>query len=69
MRKDEIKNWYIKVTRPEIHGNGQSCVYPWPGTHLVENELDDGEVGEIIQLELIQLTEREFKDLGEFEGW
>lgn len=69
MRKEELKNWYLKVTRPDTHGNSQSCTYPWPGECLLENELDDGEEGETIQIELVRMTEAEFEALGEFEGW
>ncbi len=62
------RNPYLKVTRPDTHGD-QSCTYKWPGECLIENELDDAEIGESIRIELVDMTDEEFEALGDFEGW
>lgn len=61
------KKPYLKVSRPDSHGS-QFCVWPW-GTDVIENEMDGMEIGDTITVELVEMTEEEFRDLGEFEGW
>ena len=61
------KKMYVKISRPETHGNSYRV---WPySTFSHEDEMDGMEVGEKIVCELIELTDEEFTDLGEFDGW
>lgn len=54
-----------KVTRPDC--GSQWCIYhDWASVH---SEFDGAEVGDVIHVELIELTEKELADLPEFEGW
>lgn len=54
-----------KVTRPG-YGN-MHCIYrDWAEAG---SEFDGAEVGDVIHVELVEMTEKELADLPEFEGW
>ena len=57
----------IKVSRPDTHGK-DFCMWKWKDFDI-ENEFDGAEVGETILLELCEMTEEEYEELGEFDGW
>jgi hypothetical protein len=63
----ENKKLYLKVERPDSHP-GMYCVSPLQGFDI-QAEFDSSEVGEIIYLELVEMTDEEFQALGEFDGW
>lgn len=58
---------YIEVTRPETHG-GNRCVWHYDDFDW-KDEMDGSEVGDSITLTLRKMTDEEFADLGDFEGW
>ena len=62
---DKMVHGY-KVTRSDYPGN--SCSYR-DGATAIYAELDGAEVGDKITIELIQMTEDQWEDLPEFEGW
>ena len=55
-----------KVERPDYPGT--FCMFKDSGS-LLDAELDPGEVGDSIVVTIVKMTEDEFEDLGEFEGW
>ena len=57
----------LKVSRPDTHG-GNFCMWKW-NDFDVGAEFDGADIGETITLELCEMTEQEFEDLGEFDGW
>ena len=59
------KKIYYKLSRPGLMGD--FCIYP--NFDSIYFELDDAEVGEKFEIEIVEMTEEEFEDLGEFEGW
>lgn len=61
------KKQYLVVMRPETHGS-QWCVSQLKGFDI-QGEFDGAEIGERIVLELIEMTDRQFEALGEFQGW
>ncbi len=56
---------YLKITRPECPGTW--CVVPIG--HALSDEFDGAEPGDIVQFELLAMTEEEFRALPEFRGW
>jgi hypothetical protein len=55
----------FKVTRPDC-GN-QSCIYrDWVE---VASEFDGAELGDVIHVELVEMSEKELAELPEFDGW
>lgn len=58
---------YVEVTRPDTH-LGLSCYWPINGFSAAD-EMDGAEEGESIVLTLRLMTQQEFYDLGDFEGW
>jgi hypothetical protein len=61
------KKPYVEVTRPDTHA-GLSCFWPLVGFSVID-EMDSAEEGDSIVLTLRMMTEKEFEDLGDFEGW
>jgi hypothetical protein len=61
------KKLFINVTRPDTHP-GMTCTYHYD-TFSIDNEMDGAEVGDSITLTLVEMTEEEYKDLGDFDGW
>jgi hypothetical protein len=55
-----------KVTHPD--SGGDFCVFKDWGS-LRDAELDCAEEGDKIIVELVFMTDKEFDDLGDFEGW
>ena len=55
-----------KVTRPAL--GKQWCIYRDPQT-LADAELTDSEVGDVLHIEVAEMTEAELNALPEFEGW
>jgi hypothetical protein len=62
---DDKKKVYYKLSRPDLYGD--YCVFP--NFDSIYFELDNAEVGEKFEIEIVEMTEQEFEDLGEFEGW
>jgi hypothetical protein len=62
------KKLMYKVTHPDKEGRSDFCVFKdWD--HLRDEEFDGAEIGDKITVELVEMTDEEFNDLGEFEGW
>ena len=61
------KKRFYGVTRPDM-GEGIGWISPDIQT-IVESEIEDSEVGEIIQIKILEMTEAEYHALPEFEGW
>lgn len=57
----------VEVTRSDTHP-GTSCVCKFNDFDLAA-EMDDSEVGDRITLKYVELTDEEFDDLGDFDGW
>ncbi len=57
----------VKVTRPETHA-GLWCVYRL-ASFSAADEFDGAEVGEMITMELCEMTQAELDALPEFTGW
>jgi hypothetical protein len=57
----------FKVRRPD-YGGGKWCVYRDVAT-MIDGEFDGAEVGDVIHVELGEMTEAEMDNLPEFEGW
>lgn len=64
--KNDKKIQVYKVTRPDCPGN--SCTYK-DGDTLIDGEFDGADVGDSIMVTLVEMTEDEFENLDEFEGW
>jgi hypothetical protein len=56
-----------KVMYKMTRDRGDFCV--WKHVEGIASELDRSEVGDIVQIEIVSMTDEEFDDLGEFEGW
>lgn len=57
----------VEVRRDDTHP-GTFCV--WKMAEFdIRAEMDGMEVGESIQLTYLELTDEEFDDLGDFDGW
>lgn len=63
---NDRKIFAYRVTRPGYIGT--SCTYRDMNT-LFDAELSDAGVGSRIEIEVLQMTEHEFENLSEFEGW
>lgn len=63
----EEKRRMYKVSRPDYIG-GRFCVFKDWAT-VGDAEFDGAEVGDVIHVELVEMTDAEFEALGEFEGW
>jgi hypothetical protein len=50
---------------------GQPCIYPNPLDALADLEafIKDGGMGEAMRVEIVEMTQKEFDALPEFEGW
>ena len=57
----------VEVTRPDTHP-GTFCVWKFNDFDLAA-EMDGSEVGDRITLKYVELTDEEFDDLGDFDGW
>jgi hypothetical protein len=55
-----------RVTRADYPGT--SCTYRDAQT-AIDAEFDGAEVGDKVTIEMIEMTEDEFDNLPEFEGW
>lgn len=66
MSETPTKKVMYRVERPDV-SPGLSCIYKTFGE--VEAEFDGAEVGETIQVEIVEMTDEEFEELGDFEGW
>jgi hypothetical protein len=62
---NDTKKVYYKLSRPDLFGD--YCVFP--NFDSIFFELDGSEVGTKFEIEIVEMTEEEFEDLGEFEGW
>ncbi len=54
------------VTKPDYPGN--SCTYR-DGATVIDGEFLGAEVGDSITVTLLEMTEDQFDNLAEFEGW
>lgn len=55
-----------RVTRPDYPGT--SCTYrDW--TTVFDAEIADADAGSKIGIEVLEMTEHQFENLPEFEGW
>ena len=59
------KKVYYKLSLVDLIGD--YCVYP--DFDSIYFEIDAAEVGTKFEIEIVEMTEEEFEDLGEFEGW
>ena len=61
----------IKITIPDYGNHGYILSNKEIETIMTEIDImfEDGEIGDKLQLELIELTEEEFNNLEEFTGW
>lgn len=57
----------LKVSRPTTNGS-DFCVWKWTNFDI-NAEFDGAEEGDSITVELVYMTDKEFEDLGAFEGW
>ena len=64
----EPKIPYVKVTRPDSHGEKYGCWCALSGFSAAD-EFDGAEIGERITLELCELTQAEIDAMPEFNGW
>jgi hypothetical protein len=55
---------FLKVPR-----EGVDVFYPWPGTEIIEDLLDDGKPGDSITVELVEMTQAEYDAIVEAEAW
>lgn len=58
----------IKVTRPALDGGRQCCIFTIRQFSAAD-EFDGADIGEMLNLEYIEMTQEEFDALPEFEGW
>jgi hypothetical protein len=65
---DDAKIPYVKVTRPDSHGEKYGCWYPLKAFRAAD-EFDRAEMGERLVLELCEFTQAEIDAMPEFEGW
>jgi hypothetical protein len=56
-----------KIRRPESHGS-LWCLVRLAGYSL-SDEFDGAEVGETLEIEYCELTEKELSELPDFPGW
>lgn len=59
---------WVKVTRPDSHGEKFYCAYPLAG-FSASDEFDGAEIGERVTLKLCEFTQAEIDAMPEFEGW
>ena len=60
-----MKKIYYKLSRPDLMGD--YCVFE--DFDSIFFEVDAAEVGDKFEIEIVELTQEEVDDLGEFEGW
>lgn len=65
VRNRDTKKVYYKLSLADTIGD--YCIYP--NFDSIYFELDSAEVGTKFEIEVVEMTEEEFEDLGEFEGW
>ena len=62
----------IKITMPDYYGD-RGYILSNKEVETIMTEIDimfeDGEIGDKLQLELIEITEEEFNNLEDFTGW
>lgn len=58
----------VKVTRPLMDDGRASVTYRLE-SFSASDEFDGAEFGDVIKLELLEMTEEAFDALPEFEGW
>jgi hypothetical protein len=63
-----MKIRFVKVTRPDGHGEKYGCWMPLAAFSAAD-EFDGAEIGERITLELCEFTQAEIETMPEFEGW
>jgi len=66
-RTREGKLCCVEVRRPDTHP-GMCCTWKFDDFDL-RAEMDGSEVGEEIVLKYVELTDQQFDDLGDFDGW
>jgi len=64
---DTVKIPCVDVMRPDTH-SGMTCTWKMKDFDI-HAEMEGMEVGETILLRYNEMTEQEFNDLGEFDGW
>lgn len=57
----------VETRRPDTHP-GMCCTWKLKDFDI-SAEFDGAEVGEKIELTYVELTQEEFDDLGDFDGW
>ena len=60
-----MKKICYKLSRPDLRAG--YCVFQ--NLDSIPFEIDAGEVGDTFEIEIVEMTQEEFDDLGEFEGW
>jgi hypothetical protein len=60
------KKIHYKLTKPHLF-HDDYCVFQ--NLDSISDEIDGGEVGDKFLVEIVEMTEEEFINLGEFEGW
>jgi hypothetical protein len=58
---------FVKVSRSDIPGS--YLLRPEQLAEIYSMELAESEIGTIISLELVSMTEEEFENIPEFVGW
>lgn len=56
----------LKMTRPDVRLD-HWCIVGL--NHSLQDEFEGAEVGDSICIEVVEMTDEEFKALPEFEGW
>jgi len=60
------KKKYLKI-RP--YKGSAWCVVEFDKEHLWDGNISEMESGDRLLIEVVEMTDEEFKALGEFEGW
>jgi len=59
-----------KLTRlPEVMFGETACFYPMNAVDGIESEIELSEIGDKLQIEIVEMSKHEFEKLPEFEGW
>lgn len=58
----------VKLSRPDSHGN-KWVIYELKQCGAVAEEFDGADPGEMVQLELCEMTREEIDALPDFAGW
>ena len=57
-----------KLTIPSV-GTGQYCIFPENARDGLMAEIETSEIGDKLEIEVLEMTEEEYSKLPEFEGW